>query len=53
VEICVAQTWAWTALGKLNSVLIMPDPRARSVPNVEWWTVFNQMIVDISSEPLE
>ncbi|KAF9765798.1 hypothetical protein IL306_001852 [Fusarium sp. DS 682] len=45
-----AQTWAWTALGKLNIILVMPDPRVRSVPNLEWWDMFKDMVAKMGSE---
>ncbi|KAF5264315.1 hypothetical protein FOXYS1_4901 [Fusarium oxysporum] len=44
------QTWAWTFSGKLNIILVMPDPRVRSVPNIGWWNLFNEMIVNIATE---
>ncbi|KAL6916789.1 hypothetical protein ACHAP8_004825 [Fusarium lateritium] len=47
------QTWAWTALGKLNTILVMPDPRIRSVPNIQWWDLFNASIDSIANDSLE
>ncbi|QPC71078.1 hypothetical protein HYE68_001830 [Fusarium pseudograminearum] len=47
------QTWAWTALGKLNTILVMPDPRIRSVPNLEWWDLFNASIDSIVNDSSE
>ncbi|KAF5591777.1 l diaminobutyrate decarboxylase [Fusarium pseudoanthophilum] len=44
------QTWAWTFSGKLNIILVMPDPRVRSVPNIEWWNLFNEMVVRMATE---
>ncbi|KAH7234941.1 uncharacterized protein BKA55DRAFT_742412 [Fusarium redolens] len=44
------QTWAWTFSGKLNLILVMPDPRVRSVPNIEWWNLFNEMVIKIATE---
>nr|RBQ96941.1 hypothetical protein FVER53263_10939 [Fusarium verticillioides] len=44
------QTWAWTFSGKLNITLVMPDPRVRSVPNLEWWDLFNEMVVKMATE---
>jgi hypothetical protein len=46
----LAQTWAWTALGKLNIIMVMPDPRVRSVPNLEWWALYNKKIVKFLDE---
>ncbi|KAI7766361.1 hypothetical protein LZL87_012599 [Fusarium oxysporum] len=43
------QTWAWTFSGKLNIILVMPDPRVCSVPNIEWWNLFNEMVVKIAT----
>ncbi|KAJ4244788.1 hypothetical protein NW762_014365 [Fusarium torreyae] len=43
------QVWAWTALEKLNTIMVMPDPRIRSVPNIEWWDLFNDMIAGIAT----
>jgi hypothetical protein len=51
--LCVAQTWAWTALGKLNTILVMPDPRIRSVPNIEWWGLFNASINSMGNDSSE
>ncbi|KAM0547727.1 hypothetical protein ACHAO7_007122 [Fusarium culmorum] len=48
-----AQTWAWTALGKLNTILVMPDPRIRSVPNLQWWDLFNASIDSIANDSSE
>ncbi|CAG1977408.1 unnamed protein product [Fusarium graminearum] len=47
------QTWAWTALGKLNTILVMPDPRIRSVPNLQWWDLFNASIESIANDSSE
>ncbi|GKU06453.1 l- -diaminobutyrate decarboxylase [Fusarium langsethiae] len=47
------QTWAWTALGKLNTILVMPDPRIRSVPNTQWWQLFNASIDSIANDSSE
>ncbi|KAL3601616.1 hypothetical protein FPOAC2_05886 [Fusarium poae] len=47
------QTWAWTALGKLNTILVMPDPRIRSVPNIEWWGLFNASINSMGNDSSE
>ncbi|PTD06845.1 hypothetical protein FCULG_00005851 [Fusarium culmorum] len=47
------QTWAWTALGKLNTILVMPDPRIRSVPNLQWWDLFNASIDSIANDSSE
>ncbi|KAF4438594.1 l- -diaminobutyrate decarboxylase [Fusarium acutatum] len=44
------QTWAWTFSGKLNIILVMPDPRVRSVPNIDWWNLFNEMVVKMAIE---
>ncbi|KAF5987180.1 aromatic-amino-acid decarboxylase [Fusarium coicis] len=44
------QTWAWTFSGKLNIILVMPDPRVRSIPNIEWWNLFNEMVVRMATK---
>ncbi|KAM0266753.1 hypothetical protein ACHAPA_006529 [Fusarium lateritium] len=44
------QTWAWTAVGKLNIIMVMPDPRVRSVPNLKWWDLYNDMIIRLVDE---
>lgn len=46
----LAQTWAWMALGKLNIIMVMPDPRVRSVPNLKWWDLYNDKIVKFLDE---
>ncbi|KAG5657737.1 hypothetical protein KAF25_007770 [Fusarium avenaceum] len=44
------QTWAWTALGKLNIIMVTPDPRVRSVPNLKWWDLYNDKVVKFLDE---
>lgn len=28
----------------------MPDPRVRSVPDIEWWNLFNEMVIKVAAE---
>ncbi|SCV49692.1 uncharacterized protein FFB14_11043 [Fusarium fujikuroi] len=44
------QIWAWTFAEKLNIILVMPDPRVRSVPDIKWWNLFNEMVIKVAAE---
>ncbi|KAF4466997.1 l- -diaminobutyrate decarboxylase [Fusarium albosuccineum] len=42
------QTWVWTALGKLNLILVLPDPRVCAADNLGWWDDYKDMITKIA-----